>query len=68
MIALGRHIIAELYNCDLDKIDDVTFVENSMLAAAEKAGATVTTYKGNEISVKGGGGPTCLTRPMIREI
>ncbi len=41
MIALGRHIIAELYNCDLDKIDDVTFVENSMLAAAEKAGATV---------------------------
>ncbi len=41
MKALGRHIIAELYNCDLDKIDDVTFVENSMLAAAEKAGATV---------------------------
>lgn len=34
----------------------------------ESAGATVTTYKGNEISVKGGGGPTCLTRPMIREI
>lgn len=41
MIALGRHIIAELYNCDLEKIDDVTYVENSMLAAAEKAGATV---------------------------
>lgn len=41
MIALGHHIIAELYNCDLEKIDDVTFVEKGMLAAAEKAGATV---------------------------
>jgi spermidine synthase len=41
MIALGRHIIAELYNCDIDKINDVTFVEESMLAAADKSGATV---------------------------
>jgi N-dimethylarginine dimethylaminohydrolase len=30
------------------------------------AGCIVTTYIGNEISVKGGGGPTCLTRPMLR--
>jgi N-dimethylarginine dimethylaminohydrolase len=34
----------------------------------EKAGATVRTYIGSEISIKGGGGPTCLTRPMVREI
>jgi N-dimethylarginine dimethylaminohydrolase len=32
----------------------------------EKAGCKVTTYVGNEISVKGGGGPTCLTRPLVR--
>ena len=32
----------------------------------EKAGCKVTTYSGKEISVKGGGGPTCLTRPLIR--
>jgi len=32
----------------------------------EQAGCQVTTYKGNDISVKGGGGPTCLTRPMLR--
>ena len=31
-----------------------------------EAGCNVTTYKGNDISVKGGGGPTCLTRPMLR--
>ena len=34
----------------------------------ENAGCQVFSYKGNEISVKGGGGPTCLTRPMQRII
>jgi len=32
----------------------------------EHAGCLVSVYKGAEISVKGGGGPTCLTRPMLR--
>ena len=34
----------------------------------ELAGCKVKTYEGEEISVKGGGGPTCLTRPMLRSI
>lgn len=33
----------------------------------EASGAEVLTYEGAEISVKGGGGPTCLTRPLLRE-
>jgi N-dimethylarginine dimethylaminohydrolase len=33
-------------------------------AALERAGATVWVYDGSEISLKGGGGPTCLTRPI----
>ena len=32
----------------------------------EKAGCKVIEYQGAEISVKGGGGPTCLTRPVMR--
>jgi N-dimethylarginine dimethylaminohydrolase len=32
----------------------------------EKAGIEVLTYEGTEISVKGAGGPTCLTRPVRR--
>jgi N-dimethylarginine dimethylaminohydrolase len=36
-------------------------------ARLESAGAEVWTYEGSEISVKGGGGPTCLTRPLERE-
>jgi len=33
----------------------------------EKAGCKVIEYDGAEISVKGGGGPTCLTRPVMRD-
>jgi N-dimethylarginine dimethylaminohydrolase len=34
----------------------------------EQAGADVLTYDGREISLKGGGGPTCLTRPIGRAL
>ena len=34
----------------------------------EAAGARVHTYAGTEISLKGGGGPTCLTRPIERSV
>jgi N-dimethylarginine dimethylaminohydrolase len=32
----------------------------------ERAGVDVVTYEGDEISRKGDGGPTCLTRPLLR--
>jgi len=32
-----------------------------------QAGCEVLTYRGNEISLKAEGGPTCLTRPILRE-
>jgi len=32
----------------------------------EKAGVDVQVYRGDEISRKGDGGPTCLTRPLLR--
>jgi len=35
-------------------------------ALLEKAGATVYEYPGEDVSIKGGGGPTCLTRPLLR--
>lgn len=34
--------------------------------ALQNAGCEVLEYEGNEISIKGGGGPTCLTRPILR--
>jgi N-dimethylarginine dimethylaminohydrolase len=35
-------------------------------SALERAGTEVTVYSGIEISLKGSGGPTCLTRPLVR--
>ena len=32
----------------------------------ERAGVDVVVYRGEEISKKGDGGPTCLTRPLLR--
>lgn len=32
----------------------------------ERAGVEVCVYEGSEVSRKGGGGPTCLTRPLLR--
>ncbi|MEP3388199.1 MAG: arginine deiminase family protein [Reichenbachiella sp.] len=34
----------------------------------QDAGCEVIAYQGEEISVKGGGGPTCLTRPIWRKL
>ena len=33
----------------------------------EQAGVEVLTYRGDELSRKGDGGPTCLTRPLLRD-
>ena len=32
----------------------------------ERAGVNVRVYRGEELSLKGDGGPTCLTRPLLR--
>ena len=41
MTALGRHILVEFYNCSPELMNDVVYIETSMVEAAEKASATV---------------------------
>lgn len=41
MDALGRHILVEFYDCSPELMNDVVHIENSMVEAAETAGATV---------------------------
>jgi len=36
-------------------------------ARLERTGVTVREFAGREICLKGGGGPTCLTRPLTRD-
>jgi spermidine synthase len=41
MNSLGRHVLVDLYDCDADLLDDLAFIEKSMVRAAVDAGATV---------------------------
>jgi len=41
MSALGRHILVEFFGCTPEIMNDVSIIEQSMVGAAEKAGATV---------------------------
>jgi N-dimethylarginine dimethylaminohydrolase len=37
-------------------------------ARLRAAGFDVRTFPGSEVAINGGGGPTCLTRPLLREV
>ena len=41
--SLGRHIIAEFYECDKDILDDVDKIEELMKKASIESGATIVT-------------------------
>ena len=41
MDALGRHLLLELRDCNKAVLDDLRYLENALVSAAEEAGATV---------------------------
>ena len=41
METMGRHVIAELWQCDFDKLNDMDFIEKTFVDAALKAGAEI---------------------------
>ncbi len=41
MNALGKHLLLELKDCDRETLDDLNFLRDILLAAANEAGATV---------------------------
>jgi spermidine synthase len=41
MDSLGRHVLVEFYDCEPEILNDVSTIENNMVAAAKEAGATV---------------------------
>ncbi|MBU0904259.1 MAG: adenosylmethionine decarboxylase [Planococcaceae bacterium] len=41
METMGRHVIAELWECEFDKLNDVNFIERTFVDAALKSGAEV---------------------------
>ncbi|QDP40831.1 adenosylmethionine decarboxylase [Radiobacillus deserti] len=41
MDTMGRHVIAELWNCNTEKLNDINLIEQVFVNAALKAGAEV---------------------------
>ncbi|PTL39871.1 adenosylmethionine decarboxylase [Alkalicoccus saliphilus] len=41
MDTMGRHVIAELWQCSIEKLNDITFIERVFVDAALEAGAEV---------------------------
>lgn len=41
MDTMGRHVIAEMWDCDIDKLNDIQLIERVFVNAALKAGAEI---------------------------
>ena len=41
METMGRHVIAELWQCDFDKLNDMDYIEKTFVDAALKSGAEI---------------------------
>ena len=53
MNALGRHILAEYYSCDISALDNITFLENCMRDAVVASGATIIDTRFHQFSPYG---------------
>lgn len=53
MNALGRHILAEYYSCDISALNNITLLENCMRDAVEASGATIIDSKFHQFSPYG---------------
>ena len=52
---------------DIQLFGNVNKIDNNVPVNLENHNVEVHCYDGSEISLKGSGGPTCLTRPFYRE-
>jgi S-adenosylmethionine decarboxylase len=57
---LGRHLIVELYGCDVEKLIDADMIRSHMVMAAEISGATVVGEKFHTFNPHGVSGVVVL--------
>ncbi len=65
MEALGRQILVEFYDCDTDKINDVEFIESSILTATRKSGATIISHNFHKFSPHGVSGMVVIAESHV---
>ncbi|MEW6031406.1 MAG: adenosylmethionine decarboxylase [Bacillota bacterium] len=65
MNALGRHILAEMYGCDPESLNDVKKVEGLMVDAAIRAGAEVREVAFHKFSPQGVSGVVVISESHL---
>ena len=65
MEALGRQILVEYYDCDQSKINDVSFVETSLIQAAKESKATLISHNFHKFSPYGVSGVVVIAESHI---
>lgn len=65
MEALGRQILVEFYDCDPEKINNVAFVESSLLEAARVSRATIISHDFHKFSPHGVSGVVVIAESHI---
>lgn len=65
MRALGRHVLAELYSCSPDILDDTAKIEEAMVNAALEAGAEIREVVFHEFSPQGVSGVVVISESHL---
>ncbi len=65
MEALGRQILVEFYDCDKSKLNDVGYIETSLLQAAKASRATLISHNFHKFSPYGVSGVVVIAESHI---
>jgi len=65
MNALGRHVLAEVYGCSFDILNDVKKVEEIMVNAALEAGAEIREFVFHKFSPQGVSGVVVISESHL---
>jgi S-adenosylmethionine decarboxylase len=65
MRSLGNQIVAEFYHCDCGRLDDVEFIEQAMVDAAQIAGATIVSRAFHHFSPHGVSGAVIIAESHL---
>lgn len=65
MKPLGRHVLAEVYGCDFEALNDVQNVQETMINAALEAGAEVREFVFHRFSPQGVSGVVVISESHL---
>jgi S-adenosylmethionine decarboxylase len=65
MEALGKQILVEYYDCNDDKINDVSYIENSLIQATKASNATIISHNFHKFSPYGVSGVVVIAESHV---